>query len=220
LIPVELALDVHASLRAMKDRGTPPARCQPGVIESAIAGGVRRLLDNTLPGGVRPWDLPELERRAAEVGDVSSARAVSVDENALVAELVPGGQRIVFRGIDDGWRLVRFVDGHDVSVRPETTRRVDLHGSAPDSVLTALGLVKPDGVELEVVSDYVGQGESKTSHRYQWTEGSRSILAEEVKNEIYDGATPYTTYVRGVIVDGDRGVLLTGRDDSALIIEG
>ena len=220
MIPVELSLDVHASLRAMKDRGTPPARCQPGVIESAIAGGVRRLLDNTLPGGVRPWDLPELERRAAEVGDVSSARAVSVDENSLVGELVPGGQRIVFRGIDDGWRLVRFVDGHDVSVRPETTRRVDLHGSAPDSVLTALGLVKPDGVELEVVSEYVGQGESKTSHRYRWTEGSRSILAEEVKNEIYDGATPYTTYVRGVIVDGDRGVLLTGRDDSALIIEG
>ena len=220
MIPVELSLDVHASLRAMKDRGTPPARCQPGVIESAIAGGVRRLLDNTLPGGVRPWDLPELERRAAEVGDVSSARAVSVDENALVAELVPGGQRIVFRGIDDGWRLVRFVDGHDVSVRLETTRRVDLRGSAPESVLTALGLVKPDGVALEVVSEYVGQGESKTSHRYRWTEGSRSILAEEVKNEIYDGATPYTTYVRGVIVDGDRGVLLTGRDDSALIIEG
>ena len=110
--------------------------------------------------------------------------------------------------------------GHDVSVRRETTRRVDLHGSAPDSVLTALGLVKPDGVELEVVSEYVGQGETKTSHRYQWTEGSRSILAEKVKNEIYDGATPYTTYVRGVIVDGDRGVLLTGRDDSALIIEG
>ena len=46
-----------------------------------------------------------------------------------------------------------------------------------------------------------------------------SILAEEVKNEIYDGATPYSTYVRGVIIDGDRGVLLTGRDDSALVIE-
>ena len=44
--------------------------------------------------------------------------------------------------------------------------------------------------------------------------------AEQVKNEIFDGATPYTTYVRGVIVDGDRGVLLTGRDDSALITEG
>jgi len=45
-------------------------------------------------------------------------------------------------------------------------------------------------------------------------------LAEEVKNEIYDSATPYSIYVRGVIVDGDRGVLLTGRDDSALINEG
>ena len=45
-------------------------------------------------------------------------------------------------------------------------------------------------------------------------------LAEEVKNEIWDSATPYSTYVRGVIVDGDRGVLLTGRDERALSIEG
>jgi hypothetical protein len=41
----------------------------------------------------------------------------------------------------------------------------------------------------------------------------------KIKTEIYDGATPNSTYVRGVIIDGDRGVLLTGREDSALIIE-
>jgi hypothetical protein len=70
------------------------------------------------------------------------------------------------------------------------------------------------------VTASLGQGETETSYRYQWTEGGRSILAEEIKNEIYDGATPYSTYVRGVIVDGDCGMLLTGRDDSALIIEG
>ena len=51
-------------------------------------------------------------------------------------------------------------------------------------------------------------------------DGRSGGVAEKVKNVIYDGATPYSTYVRGVIVDGDRGVLLTGRDDSALIIEG
>jgi hypothetical protein len=44
--------------------------------------------------------------------------------------------------------------------------------------------------------------------------------AEAIKNDIYDGVTPYSTYVRGVIIDGDRGVSLTGRDDSALVIEG
>jgi hypothetical protein len=220
LIPVEFAPAVHESLRAMKDRGTPLPRCHKGVIQSAVAGAVRRLVDNTLSSGVRPWDIPELERRAAELGEVSSARAESVDENALVASLMPGGQRIVLRGVDDEWRLVRFADGDDVSLRPETTRRVGLRGSAPDCVLTALGLVKPDHVELELVSEYLGEGETETRYRYQWTEGSRSILAEEVKNEIYDGATPYSTYVRGVIVDGDCGVLLTGRDDSALIIEG
>jgi hypothetical protein len=144
LISVELAPEVTASLRAMKDRGTPPPRCHKGVVQSAIAGGVRRLIEGALPGGVRPWDLAELQRRAA----------------------------------------------------------------------------KPDGVDLEVVSEDLGQGETETSYRYQWTEGRRSILAEEIENEIYDGATPYTTYVRGVIVDGDRGVLLTGRDDSALVLEG
>ena len=190
------------------------------MIQSAIAGGVRRLVEGALSGGVRPWDLPELQRRAAGLGEVASARAVSVDEDGLVAELLPGRQRIVFRGVDDEWRLVRFADDDVVSIRPETTRRVELHGWGPDSVLAALGIAKPDGVDLEVVSEDLGQGETETRYRYQWTEGGRSILAEEVKNEIYDGATPYSTYVRGVIVDGDHGVLLTGRDDSALIIEG
>jgi len=126
LTPVELAPDVHASLRVVTDRGTQPPRCHPVLIQSAIAGAVRRVVDNTLSSDVRPWDLPEISRR----------------------------------------------------------------------------------VELEVVSAYLGEGE-----------GDRSILAGEVKNEICDGATPYSTYVRGVIVDGDRGVLLTGRDDSALIAE-
>jgi hypothetical protein len=220
LIPVELAPEVHASLQAMKDRGTQPPRCHKGAIESAIADAVRRLGDNTLPSAVRPWDLPELQRRAASLGEVSSARALSVDANVLVADLLPAGARIVFRGVDDGWRLVRFADGDDISIRPESTLRVDLCGSAPDSVLIAMGVNKPADVKLEVVTEDLGQGETQTSYRYQWTEGGRSILAEEVKNEIFDGATPYTTYVRGVIVDGDRGVLLTGRDDSALIIEG
>jgi hypothetical protein len=220
LIPIELAPEVTTSLRAMRNRGTPPARCHKGVIQSAIAGGVRRLVEGALSGGVRPWDLPELQRRATGLGEVASARAVSVDEDVLVAELLPGRQRIVFRGVDDEWRLVRFADDDDVSIRPETTRKFDLRGWGPDSVLAARGIAKPDGVELEVVSEDLGQGETETRYRYQWTEGGRSILAEQIKNEIYDGATPYTTYVRGVIVDGDRGVLLTGRDDSAQVIEG
>jgi hypothetical protein len=126
LIPVELTPDVSASLRAMKDRGTPPPRCHSGVIKSAIAGAVRRLIENDLSGTVRPWDLPELQRRAAGLDAVSSARVVSIDENVVVAELLPGGQRIVFRGADGEWRLVRFAGGDDVSIRPETTRRVEL----------------------------------------------------------------------------------------------
>jgi hypothetical protein len=204
----------------MRDRGDQPPRCHDGVIVSAIAGAVRRLVEGGLSGGVRPWDLPELQRRAAELGEVSGATAVSVEEQALVAELQPGGERILLRGLDDGWRLVRFVIGDDVSLRPETTRRVALRGSGPDAVLAALGVAKPDGVELQYSDEDLGQGETEYRHGYEWTDGLRTIVAEEIKNEIFDGATPSSTYVRGVIIDGDRGVLLTGRDDSALITEG
>ncbi len=182
---------------------------------------MRRLVDDGLSGGVRPCDLPALQRRAAGLGDVSGASAVFVDANVLVAELLPGGERIVLRGVDDGWRLVRFADGDDVSVRPESTRRVELHGSGPDAVLAALGIAKPDGIGLEYSSEDLGQGQTEYRHCYRWTDDNgRSILAEEVKNEIFDGATPYSTYVRGVIIHGNGGVLLTGHDDSAMIIEG
>jgi hypothetical protein len=43
------------------------------------------------------------------------------------------------------------------------------------------------------------QRAARKSYRYQWTEAGRSILAEDVKNEIYHGATPNSAYVRGVI---------------------
>lgn len=220
MIDVELPSEVLDTLRAMKDRGTQLPRCHKGPIRSAIAGAVGRLLENTLDGGVRPWDLPALQRRATTLGQVCSARAVSVDENVLVAELLPGGERLLFRGVDDSWVLVRFADGADTTLRPETIRRVELHGRGPESVLTALGVVKPDDVELECLSEDLGQGETETRHRYQWTEAGRSILAEKVKNEIFDGATPYSTYVRGLIIDGDGGVVLNGRDDSATLTEG
>jgi hypothetical protein len=70
---------------------------------------------------------------------------------------------------------------------------VELHGWGPDSVPAAIGIAKRDGVELEMVSEDLGQGETETS---------------------------YSTYVRGVIVDGYRGVLLTGSGGSAVVIEG
>ncbi|MCV7300373.1 hypothetical protein H7J93_12105 [Mycobacterium barrassiae] len=221
MIPVELSSQVVASLRQMRDRGEQPARCHDGVIRSAIAGAVRRLVEGGLSDGVRPWDLLELQRRAAGLGDVSAATAVRVDADVLLAELAPGGERIVLRGVDDAWRLVRFTDGDDASLRPETTRSVSLHGSGPDAVLAALGIAKPDGIELEYSSEDLGQGETEYRHGYRWTDDvGRSVVAEEIKNEIFDGATPYSTYLRGVVIDGDRGVLLTGRDGSALIIEG
>jgi hypothetical protein len=221
VIDVDLSPDVLSALRAFADAGAAPQRCDADVITSAIRWSVSRMLADELSGSVRPWNLPALRRRAADLGEVTSARAVSVGEHVLVAELLPGGQRLLYRGVDDDWRLVRFVDGDDLSLRPETTHRVELSGWGPDSVLAALGIEKPDTVNLEIVDEYQGQGQTETSHRYQWVDrDGRSIVAEEITNEIFDGATPRWSYVRGVIIDGERGVLLHGDDGSALVIEG
>ena len=88
MIPVELAPEVVAAVRQMRDRGEQPPRCHAGVIHSAIADAVRRLLEDSLQGGVRPWDLPALQRRAADLGDVSAARAVWTDDagRSILAE--------------------------------------------------------------------------------------------------------------------------------------
>ncbi len=221
MIPVEIAPAITATLRQMKDLGEKSPRCHEGIIRTAISAAVEQLKERNLDGNVRPWDLPALQRRAATLGEVSSALAVSVDHDVLVAELLPGRERIALRGVENRWRLVRFFEGDDHGVRPETTRRVALQGWGPDAVLDALGVVKPVGVELQRSEEYLGQGETRYRDGYRWVDDrGRSILAEQVKNEIFDGATPYSTYVRGVIIDGDRGVLLTGGDDSALIFEG
>ncbi|MCT7659298.1 hypothetical protein [Mycobacterium deserti] len=205
----------------MRDRGEQPTRCHDGVIRSAITGMLKRLIGDDLSGAVRPWDLPALRRGAAELDEVSTARAVFVDTEVLVAQLFPGGEHLVFRGVDDTWRLVRFADGDDVSLRPEITYRVALHGDGPDAVLAALGIAKPDGVEMEYSTEDLGQGESESRRGYRWTGADgRSILAEEVKNEIFDGATPYSTYLRGLVIDRDGGMILTAEDDSAVIVEG
>jgi hypothetical protein len=42
----------------------------------------------------------------------------------------------------------------------------DRGGSPPDSVLTALVISKPASVELDVVSEYLGVGETQACYRY------------------------------------------------------
>jgi hypothetical protein len=168
-IPVDVAPE------ALRGRRLPP-RCAKGVIKSAVSFAVQRLLDGDLEGSVRPWDLPALRRESVRLSKGSAAQVISMGPDVLVAELRPDGRRIVFRGVDDGWRLVRFANGDDVALRPETTRKVTLHGWGPYAVLAALGIEKPDA--------------------------------------------PYTTFLRGVVVEGDGGLLLYGNGDEATIVEG
>ena len=42
-------------------------------------------------------------------------------------------------------------------------------------------------VELEYTLEDLWRGETKTVNRYQWTDGGRSFLGEEIKTEIFDG---------------------------------
>lgn len=209
-VPVELAPEVIAALGDRTQRQ----------VRNAVAHAVALLLDGDLDGHVRPWDVAGLRRGSADLGQVASAVAVHLDDDVLVVELVPSGRHVALRRVDDGWRLARFVLPGEYTLPPETTRRVPLHGSNPDAVLEALGIERPADVEATYVTEDLGQGETETRYGYQWTDDSRTVLAEEVRNEIYDGATPYTTYLRGVVVDGDRGVLLTSSGDTAIVTEG
>jgi hypothetical protein len=43
------------------------------------------------------------------------------------------------------------------------------------------------------------------------------LISVELVPEV---VTPNSTFVRGVIIDGDRGMLLTGSGGSAVVIEG
>jgi hypothetical protein len=61
---------------------------------------------------------------------------------------------------------------------------------------------------------------SKAGYGYEWTDGTRTVLAEEIKTEIFDGATPYSRYLRGIIVDGEHGAILSGSGEDAPLIEG
>lgn len=107
-----------------------------------------------------------------------------------------------------------------VRLIPETTREITLADFSPDAVLTALGVAEPDDVELDVDSEDLGQGQSETRYRYLFTDNGRSVLAEEVKNEIFDGATPCSRYLRGVLIDGGRGALVTASRDGAVLTQG
>jgi hypothetical protein len=59
-----------------------------------------------------------------------------------------------------------------------------------------------------------------TIDRYGWAEYGRTVLAEHVKRDPYDGVSPYSKHVRGVVIEGDRGALLAGSDDRVVLIEG
>ena len=209
-VPVEVAPEVVAALGDRTHRQ----------VRNAVARAVALLLDGDLDGHVRPWDVAGLRRGSADLGEVASAVAVHLGDGVLAAELRPSGRYIALRRVDDGWRLARFVAPGEYTLPPETTRRVPLHGSNPDAVLEALGIERPADVEATYAAEDLGQGETETRYGYQWETDGGSVLAEEVKNEIYDGATPYTRYLRGVVVDGEHGRILSGSGEDALLIEG
>ena len=82
------------------------------------------------------------------------------------------------------------------------------------------GVAKPDDVDLDIESQDLGQGHTETRYRYLFTDNGRSVLAEEVKSEIFDGATASSRYLRGVLIDGGRGTLVTASRDGAVLTEG
>lgn len=221
---VDLAPEVITALWALRDAGEIPLRCNKGPIRAAVAAAVRALNEDNLGPKVRPWDLSALRRRAAELGETTGAVAVYLNKEMVVAELLPSRDRVVLRGVGDAWRLVRFLDAAELTEQvrliPETTQEITLAEFSPDAVLTALGVDKPDDVDLDIESADLGQGNTETRYRYLFTDNGRSVLAEEVKSEIFDGATPSSRYLRGVLIEGGRGALVTASRDGAVLTQG
>lgn len=215
-LEVELSPETAAALDEWTQRQLRAA------VEAAVALLVQRSDGDggVLEDRVRPWDLAGLRAGAATLGAVRSAVIVHHDDDVLIAELRPTGQRIAQRRIEHGWRLARFVDPGVTTLPPETSRRVPLLGDGPDGVLATLGIEKPAGVQAQWEDEDLGQGETETRYGYTWSDGARSVIAQEVKNEIFDGATPATRYLRGVVVEGEHGRILSGSGESVLLIEG
>jgi hypothetical protein len=78
-------------------------------VRNAVRQAVSLLRGGDLEGGVCPWDLAAPRRGSATLGDVSTARAIHLVAEVLVAELLPSGKLIAQRRIEHGWRLARFV---------------------------------------------------------------------------------------------------------------
>ncbi|MGN7781052.1 hypothetical protein ACTJJE_16215 [Mycolicibacterium sp. 22603] len=220
---VDLAAEVVVALQRMRERDDVPLRCNKGPIRAAVAAAVHALVADDLGARVRPWDLSALRRVAVGLGPVDGAIVLSVDDGVLIAELRPDGRRIALRGVDDSWRLVRFLSASErpeaVRLPSESCREIALDRFSVEGVLAALGIDKPDDVELDVESAKLGHGETETRYRYLFTDRGRSVQAEEVTCEL-DDAPPSSRRVRGVLIDNGRGALLTGSRDRAVLIQG
>ena len=220
---VDLAPEVVVALQRMRERDDVPLRCNKGPIRAAVAAAVHALAADELGARVRPWDLSALRRAAAGLGPVDGATVLFVDDDVLVAELRPDGRRIALRGDDDSWRLVRFLAASErpdaVRLSSESRREITLDRLSVEGVLAALGIDKPDDVELDVESAKLAHGETETRYRYLFTHQGRSVLAEEV-NCAFDDTDLSSCRVRGVVIDNGSGALLTGSRDRAVLIRG
>ncbi|WP_353368604.1 hypothetical protein [Mycobacterium sp.] len=72
-----------------------------------------------------------------------------------------------------------------------------------------------DPAQITETLDYLETVEPLSMGRRRAIDGGRRGQERDLRRR-----HAYSTYVRGVIVDGDRGVLLTGSGDSAPVIKG
>jgi len=162
---------------------------------------------------------------------VESARVIALsvdgDPPVLVAELAPGGRRLVLRATEfptPRWRLVAVI-GPDEDVPPALPERLlvfPLPAAArrvPDGAWVTAALIEvaavmgaditPDRLpDPESSDEDLGMGEARRVRRWAWRRLDAAVEVEVAVHEIYDGATPEWTSVRASVTGLPAGATI------------
>ena len=129
---------------------------------------------------------------------VTSATVVELtldsDPPRLVAELAPGGRRLVLYAGESTWALA-----------PRRMWRVDVPAGVDElnwvlsTLLDVAGLAPVIPAEVHRSWENLGMGEHRSIRSVAWSSGAVRVSAEVAEHEIYDGTTPAWTVLRGTV---------------------
>jgi hypothetical protein len=165
-----------------------PVDLAPEVAEAVSGTTDRRFTGGAVKSAVR-W---------AAGADVTSATVLELtldtDPPQLVAELRPAGNRVVLYAGESTWTLVpKHV------VRLEVPAGVDELDWVMSTLAEVAGVEPARPAHVDRSWEDLGMGEHRSVRSVRWSSGDVRVTAEVAEHEIYDGATPAWTVLRGSV---------------------